>query len=122
VIYQKYLGGMAALHEGDWKLVTRGTSRFARSLVLGEDREDELFNLARDPLERQNLAATEPAVLARLQALLVEQMKADTPALNDGTPQYWWSRVPEQQQRMERRTAEVQRARGKAKSAPPPRP
>jgi uncharacterized sulfatase len=103
VIYQKYLGGMAALREGDWKLVVRGTSRFARSLMVGDDREDQLFNIAADPLERENLAARRPEILARMQALLVEQMKGDAPALRDGTPQYWWSRVPEQQRLMEQR-------------------
>ena len=122
VIYQKYLGGMAALRDGDWKLVTRGESRFARSLMLGENRGDELFNITRDPLEREDLAAKQPDVLARMQRLLVEQMKGDAPVLNDGVPQYWWSRVPEQQQRMERRTAEVQRARESAKSATTKRP
>ncbi len=117
VIYQKYLGGMAALRDGDWKLVTRGTSRFARSLMVGDDREDQLFNIAADPLEHENLAARRPEMLARMQALLVEQMKGDAPALRDGTPQYWWSRVPEQQRLMEQRTAETLQARTKKKSA-----
>jgi arylsulfatase A-like enzyme len=121
LIYQKYLGGMAALREGVWKLVTRGTSRFARSLMLGDNREDELFNIARDPLERQDLAATQPGVLARMQALLVEQMKGDSPAFNDGVPQYWWSRVPEQQQLIERRTAEVLGERSATRGTTPKR-
>jgi hypothetical protein len=113
---------MAALREGDWKLVVRGTSRFARSLMVGDDREDQLFNIAADPLERENLAARRPEMLARMQALLVEQMKGDTPALRDGTPQYWWSRVPEQQRLMEQRGEEVIRSRAAKKSAPKENP
>ena len=57
-----------------------------------------------------------------MQALLVEQMKGDTPALRDGTPQYWWSRVPEQQRLMEQRGEEVIRSRAAKKSAPKENP
>ena len=118
-LYLKYLGGMAALREGDWKLVTRGESRFARSLMVGDDRADQLFNLTADPLERDELAATRPEILARMQARLIEHMEGDAPAFADGTMQYWWSRVPEQQALIARRTAEVTAERAKQKSAAP---
>jgi arylsulfatase A-like enzyme len=97
---------MSALRDGGWKLVTRGNSRFALSTMPGTNREDELFNIAEDPRELHNLAATHPDILARLQALLIEQMCSDAPAFRDGSPQYWWSRVPEQQRLIEERTAE----------------
>jgi hypothetical protein len=90
--------------------------------MVGDDREDQLFNIAADPLERENLAARRPEMLARMQALLVEQMKGDAPALRDGTPQYWWSRVPEQQRLMEQRGEEVIRSRAAKKSAPKENP
>jgi len=54
----------------------------------------------------------------RLQGLLIEQVKGDTQALNDGTPQYWWSRVPEQQRLMKQRGAEVIGSRAAKKSSP----
>ena len=41
----------------DWKLTERGVGRF------------ELYNLASDPGERTNLAATRPADLARMRAV-----------------------------------------------------
>jgi arylsulfatase len=48
-----------AIREGDWKLIVRG------------DRERvELYNLARDPAERENLAASESAVAERLLAVM----------------------------------------------------
>jgi arylsulfatase A-like enzyme len=47
----------AALREGDWKLVWRTT---LPSLV-------ELFNLAQDPSEKNNLAAQNPEKVAALQ-------------------------------------------------------
>jgi len=64
-----------------------------------------------------HLAATRPEILARMQARLIEHMKGDAPAFADGTMQYWWSRVPEQQALIARRTAEVTAERAKQKSA-----
>lgn len=107
LLYIKYLGGMSALRDKDWKLVTRGNSHFALATMPGPNREDELFNIAEDPRELHNLAAAHPDILARLQAQLVEQMRGDSPEFRDGSPQYWWSRVPEQQQIIEQRQAEL---------------
>jgi choline-sulfatase len=44
--------------DGDWKLTERGVGRF------------ELYNLANDPGERTNLAATDPASLRRLRDVM----------------------------------------------------
>ncbi|MFA6544760.1 MAG: sulfatase-like hydrolase/transferase [Limisphaerales bacterium] len=106
LLYLKYIGGMSALNDGDWKLVTRGTSRFALANMIGPNRDDQLFNIARDPRELHDLAAENPGILARMQALLIEQMRGDAPALRDGNMQYWWSRVPGQQRLIEQRIAE----------------
>ncbi len=57
-----------------------------------------------------------------MQALLVEQMNGDTPALREGTPHYGWSRVPEQPRLMEQRGDEVIGSRSAKKSAPKENP
>lgn len=106
LLYLKYIGGMSALNDGDWKLVTRGTSRFALETMPGPNRDDELFHIAEDPRELHELSKAHPDILARMQALLIEQMRGDAPALQDGSPQYWWSRVPEQHRLIEQRQAE----------------
>ncbi len=54
---------------GDWKLI---------EWYWGK--EPELFDLANDPGEQQNLAAAEPARLAQLQTLL-EAFRRDTSAV-----------------------------------------
>jgi len=119
LLYLKYLGGMSALSDGDWKLVTRGTSRFALSLIVGPDRSDQLFNIAQDPRELHDLAAAKPEILARMQALLIEQMRGDAPEFRDGTMQYWWSRVPEQQRLIEQRIAEEKKKPKRSKTQTP---
>ena len=40
---------MGALRDGDLKLVVMGESDWARQMMPGEDRSDQLFDLARDP-------------------------------------------------------------------------
>jgi len=118
ILYLKYLDGMAALHDGDWKLVTRGTGNFSRTHMRGADRGDQLFNISQDPCERHDLAQTHPEILARMQALLIEQMRGDSPTFHDGNLQYWWSRVPEQMRLIEQRTAEAMKGRGAEKTKP----
>jgi hypothetical protein len=88
----------------------------------GTNRNDELFNIAEDPRELHELAKEHPDVLTRMQALLVEQMRGDAPAFRDGSPQYWWSRVPEQQKLIEQRQAEVAEKALKKKTARPKEP
>jgi arylsulfatase A-like enzyme len=61
--------GALALRLGPWKLIHHGAS-----LSGGRD---ELFHLPSDPYERQDRAAAEPEVLARLRAELSRQVAAD---------------------------------------------
>jgi arylsulfatase A-like enzyme len=96
VIYCKYSGGMAFLRRGDWKLVTLGDTPFARGLMKGADRSDQLFHLADDPHESHDLASVEAQRLAALQALLIEEMRRDDVGRVHRTALHQWSRVPEQ--------------------------
>jgi arylsulfatase A-like enzyme len=61
--------GSSALLYGGWKLIVRAEG------------EPELFNLAVDPYEKSNLAATELKQLAEMQRLLTEQQSKDNPHL-----------------------------------------
>ncbi len=58
-----------AVRMGDWKLIHQGKSP-------GEGR-DQLFNIARDPYEERDLAATESDILSRLKAELIKQAAMD---------------------------------------------
>lgn len=67
----------SSVRAGDWKLIE-----------FFEDGRLELYNLRRDPGEKENLAAKEPARAAELRALLVswrEEVEAKLPA---GNPEY----------------------------------
>jgi arylsulfatase A-like enzyme len=61
-----------SLRLGDWKLLAFGD---------GPARKHELYHLAADPGEQTNLAATEPARLARMQSLLNQSASRDRDAL-----------------------------------------
>jgi arylsulfatase A-like enzyme len=76
-IYTRYEDGMNALREGDWKLVTLGSSEWARGLMPGQDRSDQLFNITADPLEADNLAGRHPEILTALQKKLAGEMAVD---------------------------------------------
>ena len=65
-IYIAANNGQALFH-GDWKLIAKNKG------------EPELFNLAKDPYEKEDLAAKEPERLAELQNLLAEQHAKDRP-------------------------------------------
>jgi arylsulfatase A-like enzyme len=67
-IYIAMKGGQALIH-GDWKLIMRAKGKA------------QLFNLASDPYEQKNLAATKPEQVAEMQRRLSEQRKRDAPAL-----------------------------------------
>jgi len=56
--------GVSALRHGDWKM-------------LAYPKRTELYNLAEDPYEKQNVVGRHPERVAELQALLAEQQKLD---------------------------------------------
>jgi arylsulfatase A-like enzyme len=58
------------LMDGDWKLVRTTTGFYVTSAFHRDAGDVELFDLGRDPDERTNLASTEPARLADMQARL----------------------------------------------------
>jgi arylsulfatase A-like enzyme len=60
-----------SLRHGDWKLIASGS------------KQPMLFNIAADPYEKHDLAASEPQKLAVLQTLLAEQRAKDDPKLPD---------------------------------------
>jgi arylsulfatase A-like enzyme len=66
--------GMFAIREGDWKLALGlGSGGFSepRRVSDGTGRaEGQLYNLAKDPSEAENIYARHPEVVARLSALL----------------------------------------------------
>ena len=61
--------GGQALRHGDWKLIVRDKAR------------PQLFNLAADPYEKKNLAATEPERVAKLQKILNDEQAKDNATL-----------------------------------------
>lgn len=67
-IYIAYTNGQS-LRQGDWKL------------ILPKKGAAELYQLANDPYERKNLAATEPAKVAQLRELLLAELAKDNPTL-----------------------------------------
>jgi arylsulfatase A-like enzyme len=90
-LYWKYGGGMGALREGDLKLIVMGESGWAREMMPGDDRSDQLFDLARDPRETTNLASDRPETVARLRALMRELAKDDQLGriFEKGDESYW---------------------------------
>jgi arylsulfatase A-like enzyme len=72
-LYWKGPGGRAyAIRSADWKLIVQGSDA---------QRRVELFHLGRDPFEQNDLAAAEPAVVARLEKLLSRQQQMDDDAV-----------------------------------------
>lgn len=68
-IYISLRKGRASLRRGDWKLIeiTQGAG--------------ELFNIAADPFEKNDLAKTEPQKLAELQKLIAAERAKDNPVM-----------------------------------------
>lgn len=64
-------GRSAAVRDGDWKLIVAKQGK----------QPDELFDLAADPYEKNNLAAAQPERVARLKTLLKEQAARDNDAV-----------------------------------------
>jgi len=65
-------GGQQCLLSGDWKLVRRDLNP-NRSEAFEARPTTELYNLALDPLERQDVAAANPKVVARLEEMARSQ-------------------------------------------------
>lgn len=64
--------GAVALRYGRWKLIREGDAASSGTTELYE-----LYDLAADPNETQNVAADHPDVLARLKQVLIEQAAED---------------------------------------------
>jgi arylsulfatase A-like enzyme len=86
-LYREYhgSGGQQSVRAGDWKLVRLHLVGTAKNPAAPTT---ELYNLANDPSEKQNVASQHPDVVARLMKLAAEQHRASkefpVPAL-DGT-------------------------------------
>ena len=63
-------GGQQAVRVGDWKLVRR---HLLGTLKKPAAPTTELYNLATDPTEKENVAAEHPDVVARLEQIMREQ-------------------------------------------------
>ncbi len=68
-IYIAMQNGARSLRHGDWKLIVNAQGKA------------ELFNIAADPFEKNDLASAEAARVAELQKLLDEQHSRDDPKL-----------------------------------------
>jgi arylsulfatase A-like enzyme len=69
--------GNLAIKKGDWKYIKNGKGAKMNALVnieLGNDTEDQLFNLKMDPSEKINLATVQKEKLAELKSLLEKEI------------------------------------------------
>jgi len=69
--------GTLAIKKGDWKFIKSGKGAKFNSLVnieLGNDLEDQLYNLKTDPSEKNNLASLQKDKLNELKALLESEL------------------------------------------------
>ena len=69
--------GNLAVKKGDWKYIKSGKGAKLNALVnieLGNDSEDQLFNLKSDPNEKINLATVQKEKLAELKSLLEQEV------------------------------------------------
>ncbi|WP_435008697.1 arylsulfatase [Tundrisphaera lichenicola] len=70
-------GGQQCIRVGDWKAIRHHLNAGAQA-ENKQPGQVELYDLARDPAEKSNLAAAHPEVVARLLALMNSQHKAST--------------------------------------------
>jgi arylsulfatase A-like enzyme len=75
-----------SLMDGDWKIVRTTTGFYVTSAFHRDAGDVELYDLAHDPEERRNVAATEPARLAEMQARLDAWMAAHGVAAGSAPP------------------------------------
>jgi len=75
--------GKWAVREGHWKLVHEDTNPpdQAKSAKLPKNMKIQLYNLAADPFERNDLAEAQPQRVARLRKLMDEFLAAAAPSL-----------------------------------------
>ncbi len=80
--------GKAAVRAGDWKLLRGASDKPGKKNSRGHKEEYQLFNLASDLGEKNNLATTNPEKLTEMKKLLDQQLKDAVPfpkaALSDG--------------------------------------
>jgi len=65
-LYWKFVRGASAVRDGSWKLI-----------IPQDGKEPQLYNLATDPYEKQDLAHKYPKRAASLKALLAQYRKDD---------------------------------------------
>ena len=68
-VFPEY-GGQEAVRVGDWKAVRTGLTKLGRTWRPGDPIPTQLYNLADDPGETTDLAASHPAKLAELVAVM----------------------------------------------------
>lgn len=99
ILLSSVIPGRAALRMGDWKLVYGAVDRFSKSddksknKVNYHDEEAvvaslgpavyELYNLAQDIGEKNDVAKENPEKLAQMKALLIEMLKNEVPFIGD---------------------------------------
>jgi arylsulfatase A-like enzyme len=81
-------GGTLALRQGSWKYIEPGRGPAINkntNIELGNDPAPQLYDLARDPGERTNVAGREPAKVKALAALL-DRIRQRSPRVAQGPP------------------------------------
>ncbi len=69
-------GGLFAIRQGNWKLILgKGSGGFTRYKPPKDAPDGQLYNLADDPGEKQNLYLKQPKIVKRLSALLERYKK-----------------------------------------------
>jgi arylsulfatase A-like enzyme len=69
--------GTLAIKKGDWKFIKSGKGARLNPLVnieLGNDSEDQLYNLKTDPTEKNNVSTAQKEKSAELKSLLEQEM------------------------------------------------